>query len=56
MEIESTHFETEDSVDYLTLIRDADQKAVNIAKTIIQLKEDLNNLRTVNIIYNIVDS
>ncbi|KAE9533894.1 hypothetical protein AGLY_008973, partial [Aphis glycines] len=44
-EIESTNFETDDAADTLDLIRDADQKAVNVAKIIIQLKKELANLQ-----------
>jgi len=48
----STNFD--DNVGHLELIRFADKKAVNIAKIIMQLKNDLVNLQTVCIYF--VDS
>ncbi|KAL5238725.1 hypothetical protein ACI65C_006135 [Semiaphis heraclei] len=44
LEIMSTNFD--DNVGYLEFIRCADNKAVNIAKIIVQLKNDLANLQT----------
>jgi hypothetical protein len=51
MEIVSTNFETEDAVDSFELIRDTDQKAVNIAKIIMQMKKELVDLQNVCIMY-----
>lgn len=45
----STNFD--DNVGYLEFIRCADNKAVNIAKIIVQLKNDLANLQTVCIYF-----
>ncbi|XP_003242276.1 synaptonemal complex protein 1 [Acyrthosiphon pisum] len=45
LEIVSTNFEIDDNDGCLQSIRDADKKAVNIAKIIIQLKQDLANMK-----------
>lgn len=45
MEIKSTILDPEDTENNILLIRDADKKAEYLAKTIIQLKNDLFNLQ-----------
>jgi len=47
----STNFEIDDSGGYLESIQYADKKAVNIAKIIIQLKQNLDNLKNVCIYF-----
>lgn len=51
LEIVSTNFEIDDNDDCLESIHDADKKAVNIAKLIIQLKQNLDNLKNVCIYF-----
>lgn len=47
----STNFEIDDNNGCLESIHDADKKAVNIAKLIIQLKQNLDNLKNVCIYF-----
>lgn len=47
----STNFEIDDNGGCLESIQDADKKAVNIAKIIIQLKQDLADMKNVCIFF-----
>jgi len=47
----STNFEIDDNGGCLQSLRDADKKAVNIAKIIIQLKQDLADMKNVCIFF-----